>query len=159
MTAIEFMPAPALACMRLVQCRVCDYPRYVPAAWPVEVCPECVGNPAHREQFEFIFEQAVNRIAAAEQDMRDAYAAAPEPTRQVWDRLHAERADVDAGTLSKADFMQHWQQAQASDGLSAIYEAWKVRTATLNACTRTMDAVQPRLDAILDALKTLEHQQ
>lgn len=155
MTAIDAMPAPVLACGRLIDCPVCDYPRYVPESWPVDVCPECVFNPAHREQLEFIYNDALAKANALEMAWNDAYAAAPADAQTAMNRLMLLRSAI-TDDDTKQTFLAFWKQVQTVDGLPLLAEIWKRRVATVNACTSTLDAVQPKLDALLTALHTLE---
>lgn len=156
MTAIDAMPAPALACVRLIDCPVCLFPRYVPTCWPVEVCPACVGDPTIRTQMERICEDAIRRATVAEAAWTAAQEAAPQDARHAWKEVYDLRQEVTSGAVDKATFLDYWKAAQQIAGLPALYAAWQYRQATVNACTSTLDATQPRLDLLLDALATLE---
>lgn len=155
MTAIDAMPAPAVACVRLLACPVCQYPRYVAASWPAGVCCGCVGDPTVLDRLEYIAADALNRANEAEATWTTTRAAASAEARAEMDALIQLRAQI-TDDASRTAFLDRWEQAQQIDGLPLLAQVWKQRTATVNACSSILDTTQPQLDALQSALKTLE---
>lgn len=119
----DVAPAPTMAALERITCRVCERPAAVPIDHPALLCPLCIEDlDATARHVAERYAAIVVRFQTAWQTLEDAVAASPE--QAWWAQVETYRASAD---YSAATFSEAWRRAKVAGGerarLCGLWEA------------------------------------